>query len=134
MLICKRVRAPEREVQEVPIDEALPTMSVTARKEWPAAEIEDLVVTVASLRDTEEVRKFLRDICTLGEIEAMAHRWQVAQLVAEGLPYHEVAARTGASTATVTRVAFWLRHGEGGYKLALERRARVAAGRRRKAK
>ena len=51
----------------------------------------------------------------------MAHRWQAARLVEEGLPYHEVSRRTGASTTTVTRVAHWLRHGEGGYRLALDR-------------
>ena len=50
----------------------------------------------------------------------MAHRWQVARLVDEGLPYHEVSRRTGASTTTVTRVAHWLRHGEGGYRSALD--------------
>ena len=52
-------------------------------------------------------------------------RWrtagQVARLVEQGLPYLEVAQRTGASTTTVTRVAHWLRHGEGGYRLALDR-------------
>ena len=45
----------------------------------------------------------------------MAHRWQVAQLLDEGLPYLEVAKRAHASTTTVTRVAQWLRRGEGGY-------------------
>jgi uncharacterized protein YerC len=45
----------------------------------------------------------------------------VAQLVDRGLPYLEISHRTGASTTTVTRVAHWLRHGEGGYRLALER-------------
>ena len=54
----------------------------------------------------------------------MAHRWQVAQLLDEGLPYVEVAKRAHASTTTVTRVAQWLRRGEGGYSLALKRRAR----------
>ncbi len=53
----------------------------------------------------------------------MAHRWQVARLVDAGLPYQAVATQTGASTTTVTRVAHWLRHGEGGYRLALERTA-----------
>ena len=57
----------------------------------------------------------------------MAHRWQAAQLVDQGLPYHEVARQTGASTTTVTRVAHWLRHGEGGYRLALDRQRRSAA-------
>ena len=52
----------------------------------------------------------------------MAHRWQVAQLLEEGLPYLEVAQKTHTSTTTVTRVAQWLRNGEGGYRLALSRR------------
>jgi uncharacterized protein YerC len=54
----------------------------------------------------------------------MAHRWQVAQLLDEGLPYVEVARRAHASTTTVTRVAQWLRRGEGGYRLALQRHKR----------
>ena len=66
---------------------------------------------------------FFRDLCTLSELEAMAHRWQVARLLEQGLPYLEIAERTGASTTTVTRVAHWLRHGEGGYRLALDRSA-----------
>ena len=46
----------------------------------------------------------------------MAHRWQVARLLDRGLPYLEIAEKTDASTTTVTRVAHWLRHGEGGYR------------------
>ena len=56
----------------------------------------------------------------------MAHRWEVAKLLDSGLTYVEVAEQTHASTATVTRVAQWLRHGEGGYRLALDRRQRRA--------
>jgi TrpR-related protein YerC/YecD len=89
---------------------------------WSSAEIQDLLETILALRSLEEAERFFRDLCTLAELEAMAHRWQVAQLVDEGLPYHEVSRRTGASTTTVTRVAHWLRHGEGGYRLALDRR------------
>ena len=51
----------------------------------------------------------------------MAHRWAVARLLERGLPYLEIAERTGASTTTVTRVAHWLKHGEGGYRAALDR-------------
>ena len=51
----------------------------------------------------------------------MAHRWHAARLVDEGLRTTEMAKRTGASTATVTRVAHWLRYGEGGYRLVLDR-------------
>lgn len=77
-----------------------------------------------SLRSVNEVERFLRDLCTLSELEAMAHRWQVAKRLDEGLPYQEVARRTHASTTTVTRVAQWLRRGEGGYRLVLDRQRR----------
>ena len=80
-----------------------------------------LFATIASLESKAEVERFLRDLCTLSELEAMAHRWEVARLLERGLPYLQVSERTGASTTTVTRVAHWLRHGEGGYMLALER-------------
>jgi TrpR-related protein YerC/YecD len=83
--------------------------------------MEALFDAVKTLRTRAEVEHFLRDLCTLSELEAMAHRWQVAQLLQQGLPYLEISERTGASTTTVTRVAHWLRHGEGGYRLALER-------------
>src|SRR3990170_3135296 len=88
---------------------------------WETAEIKDLFETILSLETLDEAERFLRDLCTLAELEAMAHRWQVAKLVDQGLPYHEVSRRTGASTTTVTRVAHWLRHGEDGYRLALDR-------------
>jgi TrpR-related protein YerC/YecD len=94
--------------------------------EWRSDETNDLFQTILSLRTLEEAERFFRDLCTLSEIEAMAHRWHAARLVDEGLPYHEVATRTGASTTTVTRVAHWLRHGEDGYRLALDRRRRRA--------
>ena len=98
--------------------------SAEGSHEWRTPEMEDLCETVASLKSVDETERFLRDLCTLSELEAMAHRWQAAQLVDEGRPYLEVSSRTGASTTTVTRVAHWLRHGEGGYRLALDRRKR----------
>jgi TrpR-related protein YerC/YecD len=91
---------------------------------WLTDEIEDLSQTIAGLRSVEEVERFLRDLCTLPELDTMAHRWQVAKLLDEGLPYLAVSQRTGASTTTVTRVAQWLRRGEGGYRLALDRARR----------
>jgi TrpR-related protein YerC/YecD len=81
----------------------------------------ELFDAILSLENRVETESFFRDLCTLSELEAMAHRWQVARLLEEGLPYLEIAERTGASTTTVTRVAHWLRHGEGGYRLALDR-------------
>jgi len=91
------------------------------RHTWQTPEMGELFATLAQLESGEEAERFLRDLCTLAELEAMAHRWQVARLLEQGLPYVEIAQRTGASTTTVTRVAHWLRHGEGGYRLALDR-------------
>ena len=86
--------------------------------------LDDLADAVLALRNRDEARRFLRDLCTLGELEALTHRWEIAQLVASGRSYLEIADAVHTSTATVTRVAHWLRHGAGGYTLALERTAR----------
>jgi TrpR-related protein YerC/YecD len=81
----------------------------------------ELAEAMLALESREELERFLRDLCTIAELEAMTHRFAVARLLDAGLPYAEVARRTHASTTTVTRVAHWLRHGEGGYRLALDR-------------
>jgi TrpR-related protein YerC/YecD len=96
---------------------------------WRSDEMKDLFEAILALESADEAERFLRDLCTLGELEAMAHRWEVVKLVEEGLPYHEISSRTGASTTTVTRVAHWLRHGEGGYRLALDRRKSLSQAR-----
>ena len=87
----------------------------------------ELFDAIRSLKSRQELESFMRDLCTLGELEAMAHRWQVARLVDQGLPYTEIAEKTGASTATVTRVAHWLNHGEGGYRSAIGKGKRATA-------
>lgn len=95
--------------------------------DWRTKEFSELVDAILALETRGEAEAFLRDLCTIAELEAMTHRWQAARLVAEGLPYHEVSRRTGASTTTVTRVAHWLRHGEGGYRSVIEKRAARSA-------
>lgn len=90
-------------------------------EELEARALDELADAILSLRDRDEARRFLRDLCTRAELEAMAHRWQIARLLDQGLPYLEVAGRVHASTTTVTRVAQWLHHGTGGYRLALDR-------------
>jgi TrpR-related protein YerC/YecD len=96
-------------------------MSEQERHPWRTEEMQELFATILSLKSRAEVESFFRDLCTLAELETISHRWAVAKLLDQGLPYLEIAQRTGASTATVTRVAHWLRHGEGGYRLALDR-------------
>ena len=90
----------------------------------PIPGLDDLADALLSLRTRDEVRRFLRDLCTFPELEALAHRWQTALLLERGVPYLEIAARVPTSTATVTRVAQWLKHGAGGYRIALERARR----------
>jgi TrpR-related protein YerC/YecD len=85
------------------------------------AGLDSLSDAVLSLRTRDEVRRFLRDLCTLPELEALAHRWQTAVLLEQGVPYLEIAERVPTSTATVTRVAQWWRRGTGGYRIALTR-------------
>ena len=88
---------------------------------WRTKEMKELFDAIRSLDSRAETEAFFRDLCTLSELEAMAHRWEVARLLERGLAYLEIAEKTGASTTTVTRVAHWLRHGEGGYRAALDR-------------
>jgi TrpR-related protein YerC/YecD len=102
-------------------------MADEPRHSWRTNETDELLRTIVALRTTDEAARFFRDLCTLSELEALTHRWHAARLVDEGLPYHEVARQTGASTTTVTRVSQWLRHGESGYRLALDRRKRSLA-------
>ena len=87
----------------------------------PVAGLDDLADALLAMRTRDEARRFLRDLCTLPEIEALTHRWQIARLVDRGVSYLEIAQRVPTSTATVTRVAQWVRHGAGGYRVALER-------------
>jgi TrpR-related protein YerC/YecD len=93
----------------------------TTRAVEPLAGLDDLAAAVVSLKTTDEAQRFLRDLCTLPELEALTHRWATVRLLEEGVPYLEIAERVPTSTATVTRVAQWLRHGTGGYRIALGR-------------
>ncbi|MFA5843053.1 MAG: YerC/YecD family TrpR-related protein [Candidatus Gracilibacteria bacterium] len=88
---------------------------------WKNSQTTDLFKGVLKLRTAGECEKFFRDLCTLKELEAMAERWQVVKMVDKEIPYREVSEKTGASTATITRVAHWLHHGEGGYRMVLNR-------------
>jgi TrpR-related protein YerC/YecD len=88
---------------------------------WRTPESDALVDAILRLDDRVEAERFLRDLCTLGELRDMAQRWAVVRLLDEGMHYAEISKRTGASTATITRIASWLNHGEGGYREALDK-------------
>jgi len=75
------------------------------------------------LKTRAEISRFLTDLCTPGEIRALGERWQVARLLDGGdLTYRDINERTGVSTATIVRVARFLRdEPHKGYRLILDR-------------
>lgn len=91
---------------------------------WRTGEITDLADALIRLRTRDEALRFLRDLCTINELKELGQRWHVARLLDEGVSYHEISDRTGASSATISRVAQWLRYGRDGYRLVIDRVAR----------
>ncbi|MGC5584844.1 YerC/YecD family TrpR-related protein [Ornithinimicrobium sp. W1665] len=87
----------------------------------------DLTSVLAALQDPALVDAFLQDLCTPAEIEALADRWSVVPLLAQGLSYRQAHEATGVSVTTVGRIARCLEAGAGGYRAALQHRP--AAGR-----
>lgn len=83
--------------------------------------IKEVYEAVLKLETVGECKKFFRDLCTMSELNSMAERFTVVRMVDQKIPYREICKKTGSSTATITRVAHWLHHGKGGYKLMLER-------------
>ncbi|MCG1011105.1 helix-turn-helix domain-containing protein [Tepidanaerobacter sp. GT38] len=77
------------------------------------------------LQNREECYRFFEDICTIGEVQSMAQRLQVAKMLKEGKTYTEIAQVTGASTATISRVKRFLHYGADGYNIILERLAKT---------
>lgn len=88
---------------------------------WKTTKVKKLAQAFLSLKNEAEALAFLRDLCTLEELKELSRRWEIAQLLNRGEPYRAIAEKTGASTTTITRVAHWLHHGEGGYGAALKR-------------
>lgn len=91
--------------------------------DWRTDDAQALFDAILRLESREEAERFFRDLCTINEIRDMAQRWAVARLLDAGMHYAQISRQTGASTATITRIASWLNHGEGGYREALQRLA-----------
>ena len=90
-------------------------------EDWRTPDVEALFNAILSLETTDDTERFFRDLCTLNELRDMAQRWAVVRMLESGLHYAEISRRTGASTATITRIASWLNHGEGGYRAMLDK-------------
>ena len=81
----------------------------------------NLVTAILTLRSVEECRSFFRDLCTPTELQAMADRWSVVELLERGLPYRDIHKQTGVSVTTIGRVARYLQSGNGGYRAVTDR-------------
>ena len=76
---------------------------------------------VLSLKDREECYIFFEDICTINELLSLSQRFEVAKMLREKKTYLEIAEKTGASTATISRVNRSLNYGNDGYDRVFER-------------
>ena len=103
------------------LDRSPATVAAPAVSEASADRLAALVDALRALETPEELRRFLVDLCTPAELEAMADRWAVVPELAEGRAYRDIHDRTGVSVTTVGRVARCLSLGAGGYRLAAER-------------
>lgn len=77
---------------------------------------------IASLKTREECALFFKDLCTIPEVKSMSQRFVVAKMLKDNMVYSEIVAKTGASTATISRVNRSLNYeNSGGYDLVFER-------------
>jgi len=84
-------------------------------------ELDELFSAILLLETKDECYRFFEDICTISEIKAIAQRLCVARMLDEKVTYQDISQKTGASTATISRVNRCLQYGAGGYRLVLDR-------------
>ncbi|SEO87710.1 YerC/YecD family TrpR-related protein [Propionispora vibrioides] len=83
--------------------------------------IDQLFQAILLLQDEEECYQFFEDVSTIGELKSLAQRLEVARMLQLGSTYDDIVARTGASTATISRVKRCLNYGADGYGIVLSR-------------
>ena len=81
----------------------------------------EMYKAILTLETVDEVMKFFDDLCTVSELQAMEQRFQVAMLLNEGMIYNDILEKTGASSATISRVNRSIQYGKDGYSVAFER-------------
>ncbi len=92
---------------------------MTKNEKKPQSDL--LYETILSLHDLDECKKFFQDLCTVAELRAMEQRFEVALLLSDGMIYNDILERTGASSATISRVNRSLQYGADGYQTVLPR-------------
>ena len=81
----------------------------------------NLYKMILELKDLDECYRFFQDLCTVSELRSMEQRYEVATLLNDGMIYNDILERTGASSATISRVNRSLIYGNGGYESVLEK-------------
>ena len=81
----------------------------------------DLYRAILTLKDTDECYDFFTDLCTFSELKAMEQRFELAKLLNDGLIYNDILEKTGASSATISRVNRSLNYGTDAYHLIFDR-------------
>jgi TrpR-related protein YerC/YecD len=82
---------------------------------------DDMYRAILTLKNIDECKKFFDDLCTVTELQAMEQRYQVAVYLSEGMIYNDILEKTGASSATISRVNRSLQYGADGYSIAFRR-------------
>ena len=90
-------------------------------RKYQKESIDTLFKAILSLENIEECYNFFEDAFTVQELDSIAQRFEVAQLLCQGKSYVDINKQTGASTATISRVNRSLNYGNDGYKIAFER-------------
>ena len=83
--------------------------------------VDKLFDAILSLKDKEECYRFFEDVCTINELLSLSQRFEVAKMLRERKTYLEIAEKTGASTATISRVNRSLKYGNDGYEMVFSR-------------
>ncbi|MDO5410882.1 MAG: YerC/YecD family TrpR-related protein [Lachnospiraceae bacterium] len=84
-------------------------------------EVDSLFKAILTLENIEECYTFFEDACTVNELLSLAQRFEVARMLRQKKTYLEIAEKTGASTATISRVNRSLNYGNDGYDMVIER-------------
>lgn len=83
-------------------------------------QLEYLYRAILTLQTLEDCKNFLEDLCTPAELSEMSRRLQAAHMLNDGMIYTDIAAQTGLSTATISRVNRCVKYNENGYVKAIE--------------
>ena len=90
-------------------------------KKLTGENMDNLFKGILKLETVEECRNFFFDLCTVSELQSMSQRFVVALMLDQNTIYNDIASKTGASTATISRVNRSLNYGSDGYKMIIER-------------